>query len=115
MAFDQIARGLIREVKAEPARERFNHINALKRAGLDGDTVAREFRSLIDDCGEEDKAVKLRALEALSRMHGFMQPDEVVRQAPIIQLNIQGDNVRVNAMLAPFAASAAGLTLVGNE
>jgi len=109
MSLHNIAKQLLNEAAPIPSgkSERLNAARALERNGLGVDTVLTEYRNLLDDCGEDDKSVKLKALGDLAKMSGLMQIEEQQRAAPIIHLNINGDNARVNAMLCPNFNEAA--------
>ena len=111
MAFnaDLVARRLVQNagisVLPKNKNEEFNKILALNQAGLSPRAIFDSLKDLIDNCDDDEKAIKLQALKFASQLQELLREEETVRSTPTIILNITGDNARINGMLCPNLAT----------
>lgn len=112
MAFQQAAKSLLAQTLTAPVHRPHNDtavkldkINQLfHEAGFSPKDVLRDLRELADDCGEDDKNVKLQISKLMLQALGMLSNDEVAaKSAPTFQIVIQGDGNRINTMLCPLA------------
>lgn len=109
MGFELVARNLLQKTGAAPGptlqtkvTDKIKLVEALKRANFSVEETCMELRSLYDECTEDEKNIKRAILDTIAKMNGMTTPEELVgRVVPIINLQINGDNVRVNNMLCP--------------
>ena len=108
--FATLAKSLIVQTQSQPAikkgdsvQERLNTIELLEETGMSPRYALQVLKDIIDDCGEDDKSIKLQAAKLLIQVHGMLSSEEVTKAAPVFNLVIQGDNVKVNTMLCPNA------------
>ena len=106
--FASVAKSLLEQKNLQPAAkvgnsvaEKLDHIQIACNNGFSPEHIFRDLRDLYNDCTEEDKSIKLQISKLMIQVHGMLSSDEVQRSAPTFVLNVQGDNVRVNAMLCP--------------
>lgn len=86
---------------AASVTERLNDIEILANSGFSKEHVFRDLRELYNDCTDDEKTIKLAIGKLMVQVHGMLNKEETVKVAPTIVLNIQGDNMRINAMLCP--------------
>jgi hypothetical protein len=106
--FAQVAKQLITQTQRQPAarkgdsiEDKLDHIQLACNAGFSPLEIFRDLRELWNDCGDDDKGIKLQISKLMIQVHGMLSSDEVQRAAPQFTLVIQGDNARVNNMLCP--------------
>lgn len=101
MAFDQVAKSLIQQSQKTPKdiSDSNSKTRELEAAGWGRVEVLREYRDLYDTT--EEDSTKRQILDKVATMHGLLSPESAGANMPIIQINIQGDNTKVNAMLCP--------------
>lgn len=111
MGFEHVAKDLLKKsgaiqvipVSKDKIRDKIKLAEALAKAGFSVEETCHELRTLYDECDESEKGIKRQILETIAKMNGMLTPDpvETGRMAPVINLQVNGDNVRVNAMLCP--------------
>jgi len=109
MAFEHMAKSLLTStgVISSPnlktkINDKIKLVEALSRAGFSVEETCMELRALYDDCTEDEKGIKRQILDTIAKMNGMLTPEETgVKIAPIFNLQINGDNLRVNNMLCP--------------
>jgi hypothetical protein len=102
--FASVARQLLTQPPSREGNKRgeaLAQLEELEQAGLSKEYTFRVIKEVIDDCTDEDKSIKLAGAKLLVQMHGMLTNDERAAVAPIFNLVIQGDNVKVNSMLCP--------------
>lgn len=106
--FTSAAKNLISLATAQPSikrgssvAERLSTLELLDEVGMGPKYALHTLKDIIDDCTEDDKAVKLQATKLLIQVQGMLTPEDAGRVAPVFILNIQGDNTKVNSMLCP--------------
>lgn len=109
MGFELVAKNLLKRTGAiedTPLKTKVNDkiklVEALSRAGFSVEETCMELRALYDDCNEDEKNIKRAILDTIAKMNGMLTPEDTgIRAVPIINLQINGDNLRVNTMLCP--------------
>lgn len=101
MAFEHLAKSLLKETKLEGTNgvNRASVLTDLAAAGFSRQELFFKYQELYET--SEEEATKRQILDSMSKIHGLMTPEEVGKVAPVFQLQVIGDNVRVNAMLCP--------------
>lgn len=113
MGFELVAKNLLQKTGASPGptlqskvTDKIKLVEALRRANFSVEETCMELRSLYDECTEDEKQIKRAILDTIAKMNGMMTPEETgVRAVPVINLQINGDNVRVNQMLCPVVVT----------
>lgn len=111
MGFELVAKNLLQKSGVSPGptlqtkvNDKIKLVEALKRANFSVEETCMELRNLYDECTEDEKNIKRAILDTIAKMNGMTTPEEGAQRAvPIINLQINGDNVRVNNMLCPVA------------
>lgn len=106
MGFELVAKSLLRSaiptaLTPNDTEGKLNHLKQLSEAGFSPRRIFEDLRELADECGEDDRNVKLNIMKLAVQMHGMLTTEDQVKVAPTFILNVSGDNVRVNAMLCP--------------
>lgn len=113
MAFEHLAKDLLKATAAPTKGLKPNLAAELETAGFSRQQLFYAYRDLYDMAEEE--STKRQILDSMAKIHGLMTPEEASKVAPVINLQVNGDNVRINAMLCPPPSVLSGLPGLGDS
>ena len=110
MAFEHLAKDLIKKTTTAVEKTgRAAILNELASAGFSRQDLFYKYQELYET--SEEEATRRQILDSMAKIHGLMTPEESSRVAPVFQLQINGDNVRINAMLCPAVPLAPAVNM----